>query len=465
MHLHNLPIHEVSELIRSRAITCEALTRAILTRIACVDPILRSYTAVAEASALAEAQILDAELARGVWRGPLHGVPLAYKDLFDVAGIEAAAGTVFRKGYVPPDDADAVARLRKAGAITLGKLAMTEAAFLAYHPSHSPPINPWNERNSPGASSSGPAVATAAGLCFGALGSDTGGSIRLPAALNELTGLKPSWGLVSPAGSLPLAPSLDHVGPITRDARDAALLLSVIAGRPSEERKNSSASVPDYAAALGAGVRGLRIGVLADLSNVAHANLRALEEAKAIFADAGALIVETSAPVAFDVSAKALLTIVVPQLASVHAPTYRARPDAFGPVLARHIEAGLATPPSEAKDIERQARALADAIKAYMAQFDLLLTPVMEESKVPLNVIGQQYEFHRRIRFMAPFSVSGLPALVLPAGLDEDGAPLSLQIAANPFDDGLLLAAGHCYQSMTNWHRLRPPEPQTAPAE
>ena len=258
--LHYLSLDEVARRLKARKLSSVEATQAILDRIEKVDPNLKSYATLTAERALADAARLDGETAAGTSRGPLHGVPVAVKDLCNTEGIATAAGMAIHRANVPAKDATVVARLRDAGAVVLGKLQMTEGAYGAHHPDIPAPLNPWNAAYWTGSSSSGSGAATAAGLCFASLGSDTGGSIRFPSTMNGLTGLKPTWGRVSRAGVFALAESLDHIGPMARSALDAAHVLKAIAGADSADPTAVGLPVPDYAGSIGGGVRGRRIG-------------------------------------------------------------------------------------------------------------------------------------------------------------------------------------------------------------
>ena len=249
--LHYLSLDEVARRLKARKLSSVEATRAILDRIERLDPKLKSYATVTPERALQDAARLDAETAAGKSRGALHGVPIAVKDLCNTAGVPTAAGMAIHRQHVPARDATVVARLKQAGAVILGKLQMTEGAYGLHHPTVEPPVNPWNAGYWPGVSSSGSGVATASGLCFASLGSDTGGSIRFPSTMNGLSGLKPTWGRVSRAGVFPLAESLDHIGPMCRSALDSALVLGVIAGADPDDPTASPRPVPDYAGSTG----------------------------------------------------------------------------------------------------------------------------------------------------------------------------------------------------------------------
>ena len=259
--LHYLQLTELAALIKARKVSPVEATRAQLDRIAALDGALASYALVMGDAAMAQAAAAEKEIAAGTYRGPLHGVPVAVKDLCWTKGVPTAAGMTIYKDFRPDEDATVVRRLTEAGAVILGKLQLTESAYADHHPAITPPKNPWNAEYWPGASSSGSGAATAAGLCYGSLGSDTGGSIRFPSAANGLTGLKPSWGRVSRYGVFELAATLDHVGPMTRSAADAGAMLGAIAGSDPKDPTARLDPVPDYLADLAQGVRGLRIGI------------------------------------------------------------------------------------------------------------------------------------------------------------------------------------------------------------
>src|SRR5271168_4684644 len=251
----------ISDLIRRKSLSSVEVTDATLRRIAKLDGQYHSYASVLAERSLDRAKAADADIVRGLWRGPLHGVPIAVKDLCYTTFAPTFAGTAIFKSFVPSFNATVVERLEDAGAIILGKLQMTEGAYTSHHPEVATPLNPWNTNYWVGSSSTGSGVATSLGLCYGSLGSDTGGSIRFPSATCGLTGIKPTWGRVSRYGVFPLAASLDHVGPMTRSAADAAAMLGVIAGSDPNDPTALQAPVPNYLAELGNSIRGLTIGV------------------------------------------------------------------------------------------------------------------------------------------------------------------------------------------------------------
>jgi amidase len=342
MDLYYLELTELADLLWRREVTSVEITRMLLERIERLDGNLASYARILPERALAAATRADREIAAGRYRGPLHGVPLGIKDLFWTKDVPTAAGTVVHRDFVPGEDATAVARLLKAGAVLLGKLQMTEGAYSEHHPAITPPKNPWNAAYWTGISSSGAAVATAAGLCYGALASDTGGSIRWPCSATGLTGIKPAWGRVSRHGVFELAASLDHVGPIARSAADAAIILAAIAGPDGRDPTTLADPPPDYAASGAGCLRGVRIGVDADWNSrdVDPEVQATLAEAERAFHRLGVELVPVNVP---DVT-RAIVDwapACALEAAAAHRATYPSRKDAYGgPVLASVLDAG-----------------------------------------------------------------------------------------------------------------------------
>lgn len=459
--LHYLSIDEVARRLGARKLSSVEATQAILDRIDKLDPGLRAYATVTAARALTDAKARDAETAAGKSRGPLHGVPLAVKDLCNTEGIATAAGMAIHRTNVPTRDATVVARLKAAGAVILGKLQMTEGAFGAHHPSIPAPLNPWNASYWTGSSSSGSGAATAAGLCFGSLGSDTGGSIRFPSTMNGLTGLKPTWGRVSRAGVFPLADSLDHVGPMTRNALDAAIMLGVIAGEDAADPTAVPLAVPDYAGAIGAGVRGKKIGLPGNMRDLDEESQSALDGAVAGLRSAGAEIVDVSLPPDFEQGSRDWVTLCGVETALAHEKTYPSRAAEYGPVLAGLIELGRGVSGIELARHGLRRAALTGGLNKLLASVDLLLMPVMGRAVYSLETLaagGRDPEsVASRLRYTAPFDLSGHPTLTLPGGMSKDGVPTGFQIVGPAFAESVILAAGHAYQQASDWHLKRPP--------
>lgn len=459
--LHYLSLDEVARRLKARKLSSAELTGAMLDRIREIDPGLKSYATVTADRALADAGRLDAETAAGRSRGPLHGVPVAVKDLCNTEGVATAAGMAIHRANVPSADATVVTRLKEAGAVILGKLQMTEGAYGAHHPAIPAPLNPWNAAYWTGSSSSGSGAATAAGLCFASLGSDTGGSIRFPSTMNGLSGLKPTWGRVSRAGVFPLAESLDHVGPMTRSALDAAIVLGVIAGADPADSTAVGLPVPDYAAGIDAGVRGKRIGLATNMHGLDADAQRALEDAVAAFRAAGASIVDVKLPANFDQGSRDWVPLCAVEAAVAHEGTYPSRASEYGPVLSGLLDQGLRLSATDLAKMQLRRAALTGDLNKLLASVDLLLMPVMGRavwSTEALQAAGRDPEtVASRLRYTAPFDLSGHPTLTLPGGMTADGVPVGFQIVARAFEEESILAAGHAYQQRTDWHLKRPP--------
>jgi amidase len=458
--LHYLSLHEVAHRLKTRALSSVETTRAMLDRIDKVDRRLKSYARTTPERALQEAERLDAETAAGRSRGPLHGVPIAVKDLCNTAGVATAAGMAIHARHVPDKDATVVARLKQAGAVILGKLQMTEGAYGLHHPKIIPPVNPWNAAFWTGASSSGSGAATAAGLCFASLGSDTGGSIRFPSSMNGLTGLKPTWGRVSRAGVFPLAESLDHVGPMCRSARDAALVLGAIAGADPDDPTAAPRAVPDYAASIGAGAAGKALGVPTNLLGMDGDSQRAIDGAAAALERAGATLVDVALP-ELDQATLNWIPLCAVEAALAHEATFPSRRAEYGPDLAVLLDLGRGLNGLQLGKLQLARARVKGEIERLMASVDLLLLPVMgaaTPSLAALKAVGRTPQTTAaRLRYTAPFDMSGHPTLTLPGGISADGVPVGFQIVGRAFDEAGILAAGHAYQQATDWHLRRPP--------
>ncbi len=440
--LHYKSISELSELFRRKEALPSEVTQATLDRIDKLDGSLHGYAVVLAERAMAQAKKHDSEIAKGIWRGPLHGVPIGLKDLCYTTFAPTAGGTKIHAKFVPSFNATIVDRLERAGAVTLGKLKMTEGAYTSHHPDDQAPLNPWN--------------------CYGSIGSDTGGSIRFPSATCGLTGIKPTWGRVSRYGVFPLADSLDHVGPMCRSAADAAAMLGVIAGADPNDPTALLAPVPNYLARIGDGVRGLRIGVDRKYTQegVDAQVVAALLEVERTFADLGAEIREVRFP-----SYEKLVSLWIPmcsvETAEAHLEAYPSRKSEYGPDLAQLIEQGRSVSGVEIAAIHHERLKFSGSLAALFEDIDLLLVPTMP---MPIPTLAKMGEYGADpgvllsiLRFTAVFDFSGSPTITLPAGMASDQMPLSMQLVGPHLSEEMLARAGHAFQSTTDWHTQRPP--------
>ena len=459
--LHHLTIHDLQTRFRARALSPVEVTAAMLRRIEAIDGRLHSYVTVTADAALAQARQAEAEIMAGNARSPLHGVPLAVKDLCATKGVRTSCGTAVLAEWVPEHTATVVERLEAAGAVILGKLQLTEGAFAEHHPSIVAPVNPWRAARWTGVSSSGSGVAVAAGLAYGALGTDTGGSIRFPSACNGIVGIKPTWGRVSRYGVFPLADSLDHVGPMTRSVRDAAAVLGIIAGVDPRDPTSLPEPVPDYAAGIDQPVAGVRIGV--DRSYCFDATApevaAAVEEAIGVFRGLGARVTDVTVP-----PSDALLAGWTPftavEAALAHGATYPVRAEAYGPAFRALLELGTVLPAREYARTQLARLAFAGALRRVFDDVDLLLCPGMPLPPPTLEevqaLVGTPEATAALLRFTAPFDFSGSPTLSVPCGFTADGLPVGLQLVARHLDEPLLCRAGHAYEQATPWHERHP---------
>lgn len=459
--LHYLELSELAARLRLCAVSPVEVTRVQLERIARLDVRLNAYALVLADDALSQADVAEAEIARGDYRGPLHGVPIAVKDLCWTEGRPTAAGMLTRRDYCPSEDGTVVRRLKEAGAIILGKLQLTEGAYSDHHQSITPPKNPWNPEYWPGISSSGPGVATAAGLCYGSIASDTGGSIRWPSAANGLTGMKPTWGRVSRHGVFELAATLDHVGPMARSARDCALLLATIAGADPKDPTALLESVPDYAGLAGQGVNGLRIGVdpTWNSDDVDPAVQATLEQAVEVFRALGAIIVDVAFPEVGQAIVDWAPNCAV-EAAVAHEATYPLRKSEYGHVLASVVESGRALSGTDYQKILLRRLELRGRVAVLFGTIDLLLTPVHPFGPLSLEsvrTLGEQPDLIFKLqRYTCPFNMTGSPTITLPGGFTDAGLPIALQLVAAHLNEAALIRAGVAFQGATFWHRRHP---------
>jgi aspartyl-tRNA(Asn)/glutamyl-tRNA(Gln) amidotransferase subunit A len=452
-------IADLAPRLARRELSPVDLCRALLARCERLEPRLNAFITLAPERILAEARAAEQELRSGRVRGPLHGVPVAVKDLCWTRGERTTGGSKVLGDFIPDEDAGVVARLRAAGAIVFGKTNTPEFAYGPldrYH--YGVTRNPWDPGRFPGGSSMGAAVALAAGLVPGALGSDTGGSIRNPATWSSVTGLKPTYGRVPLRGVVPLATSLDHVGPMARSARDCALLLGGIAGHDPADPTSADVPVPDYAGALGRPLRGLRAAVPrryfwdalpADIA-------AAVEDGFAELRRLGVELLDVEIP-EWPAAADAALVLIRCEAAAEYRSVLEKRGDELIPQVRERLEAGLATSAPDYVDALRAGQRLRSALARLFAQVDLLALPGRDQLAPLMDEGGHHSDGLSKRSFTSPLNIAGLPALTFPCGFSPEGLPIGLQLAGRAWDEPLLLRVADAYQQATDWHTRRPP--------
>jgi len=458
---------ELGRMIATKQVSPVEVVRAHLDRIAALDSKLRAFITVCADAALESARAAEADLMGGRAVGPLHGVPWAPKDLYSTEGVRTTGGSTILADSVPAADATVVARLARAGAILLGKLNMHEFAYgpegLNAH--YGDTRNPWSAdaHRIAGGSSSGSGAAVAAGLTPGSLGSDTGGSIRIPASLCGITGLKPTYGRASRAGVLPLAWSMDHVGPMTRSARDCALMLSAIAGYDPADATSSVLPVPDYTAALTGDVKGLRVGLLrAHFTDAAASDVRAAVEAAAKQLErAGAVVDEVNLMHVAHVAA-ASAAIVASEALAYHAAWLRSRPLDYQADVRERLRLGAFVTGAHYVRSQQVRALVRREVDEALARRDVLLAPatpltapVLGERETTLGD-GPSDVRAALLRCARPFNFSGHPACAAPCGFTAGGLPIGVQVVGRPFDEATVLRVVDAYQRITDWHTRRP---------
>ncbi len=456
-HLTQYSLVEVAALVRRKAVSPVELTQACLARIERLNPALNAFITITAEQALKQAREAEAEIQRGHWRGALHGIPLALKDLIDTAGIRTTAASAVFKDRIPTEDAEVVRRLKAAGAVLLGKLNMHEFAYGGSSvPSFFGPVhNPWNLDYIAGGSSGGSASAVAAHLCYGALGSDTGGSIRQPSAYCSIAGLKATYGRVSTRGAVPLSWSLDHLGPMCRTVADATHILQTIAGYDSQEPTSVDVPVPDYAQALKAKTSGLRLGIPRAVfyEGVDPEIEAAINQAIEVLRKLSASIRDVQMP------AYKALPVLNAEAAAYHAPYMAKTPELYQPNTRARLEAGAKITTGEYIQGRRELDRLRRAVREVFAGVDLLVTPTSPvppvtiaanvDAVVPVPILS--------LRNTSPFDIYGLPTISVPCGFTRLGLPIGLQISGAPFAEPAVIALAHAYEQATEWHTKYPP--------
>jgi amidase len=452
-----LTIADLAARYRDRRLSPVEVTSTMLARIDALDGELHSYRLVLEERAQAQAREAEEQIGAGAWRGPLHGVPIAIKDICDLAGTPTTAGMSILAGSEADRDATVVARLKAAGAVILGKLQMTEGAYATHHPEFAVPVNPWSADRWVGASSSGSGVATAAGLCFGSLGTDTGGSIRFPSASCGTVGLKPTFGRVSRHGVFPLADSLDHIGPMTRSVADAAIMLQAIAGHDPDDDASSPEPIADYTSATGSSLDGVRIGIDRRWvsEGVDPAIAATVLAAAETLQEHGARLREVTMP-ASDQLVEGWPTVASVEGVIANQGLYPEQRAAYGPVFADFLERGLAASAVEYARIEAARLRFKNQLQTLWRDVDVVLCPAQYLQAPPLAEVESLLTDPVLLRFTAPFDFSGSPCLTLTGGFSEQDLPLSFQIVGRHFDEALLCRVGSVYEAATEWHKRHP---------
>ena len=460
--LHYMSIGQASELLRRQELSPVELIQATLDRIEATDDQLHSYILLLKEQALADARTAEAEILRGDYKGHLHGIPFALKDLYDTAGVRTSSGSKVDIDRVPTEDATTTARLKAAGGILMGKLAMHEFALGGpdFTTPFTPARNPWNQAHVTGGSSSGSGSAVAAGQCMGALGSCTGGSIRGPASLCGIVGLKATYGRVSRAGVVTLSWSQDHCGPMTRTVEDTAYMLQAIAGRDARDPTTSTAPVPDYSLSLRQDIRGVTIGVprhffFSDDPTVNPEVLSTVEKGLQVLEGLGANLVEVTIP-SLEYVRAANTIIMLSEAYAYHEKNLKARPQDFGEMVRDRFRIGGLFQSSDYVQSLRCRQIVKKEFAQVFQQVDLLVSPTMTQPAAAF----EGYDASSTVRgpsFTAPYNLTGLPAISIPCGFTAGGLPVGMQIAGKPFDEPGVIRAAYAYQQQARWHEQHPP--------
>jgi Asp-tRNA(Asn)/Glu-tRNA(Gln) amidotransferase A subunit family amidase len=455
-----LTIAEAARLVQQRELSPVELVDSRLARIEKLDGRLHSFIRVLADQARADARAAESEIAAGRYRGPLHGIPIGLKDIYETAGVTTTGHSKVMQDRVPKADAFSVKKLRDAGAIVMGKLATHEFAFggPSFDLPWPPARNPWDTARFTGGSSSGTGASVAAGLVLGGTGSDTGGSIRGPAAYCGLAGIKPTYGLISRAGILPLGFSLDHAGPMAWTAEDCAIMLQAMAGHDPADPGSANPPIPDYRAALSGEVKGLRIGLIRhfyERDNEANAATReAIDAAAKTLEGLGCSVRDVTLSPLADWAACGVL-IMLSEAYAVHQATLRERFGDYGEMFRDRMALAALITGGDYVQAVRRRRELAAEFATAMADLDLALTAAAPGEAPAIDAVGKFATFERPMLTM-PFNVTGTPAMSVCCGYSAAGLPLAFQLAGKPFDEATVLRAAHAYEQATPWRSVRP---------
>lgn len=455
-----LTIAEAAKQIAAKKLSPVELAKAQLDRIRRLDPQLHAFLLVTEERALADAKSAEARQMAGGLRGPLDGIPIAHKDIYCTAGIRTTAHSKLLENNVPAEDAHTVKKWADAGVVLLGKLATHEFAFggPSFDLPWPPARNPWNTEHFTAGSSSGTGAAVAAGLILGGTGSDTGGSIRGPAALCGIAGIKPTYGLSSRRGILPLAFTLDHAGPMAWTAEDCALLLQAMAGHDPLDPASANRPVPDFAADLGKGVKGLRIGVVRHFFETDHrasdATRKGIDEALDFFRKGGAEVRDIALSPAADYHAVGYL-LMITEAFTLHGPWLRKHFHDYGELFRDRVALAATVSGPDIVQATRRRRVLCQEMASAMADLDIIVS-ASQPGEAPKIAHLPKWVNMEKPSFTMPFNVTGFPAISICTGFGEGGLPVSIQLAGKPFSEPTLFRAAHAYETATSWRSKRP---------
>ena len=464
--LHYLSISEAADLISRKRLSPVELVKAHLERIEATEPSLNSFITLLSDDALESARNAERDIQSGGYRGPLHGIPIGLKDLYYTKGVTTTIGSRIFRDFVPDYDATVTERFAEAGAVLMGKLQMHEFALGAtsVNPHDGPAHNPWDTERITGGSSGGSGSAVGSGQVMGALGSDTGGSVRIPAGLCGIVGLKPTFGRVSRRGVFPLSFSLDTVGPMTRTVRDAALVMNVIAGHDPRDPSSANVADEDFTASLDQSISGLRIGIpdefFYDIIDPEVAE--AMCAATGVMKDMGAAVERVSIPV-LDHSLAISSTILVTEAAEVHTDNLRNRPQDIGADVRGRLQTGALTSAHDYLKAQRARSEFNRQMARVMEKYDILVAPTVATGAPKIDqalveIAGKQENaLSLMSRLTRPFNICGYPAASVPSGFTSAGLPIGIQIAGRPFEDSTVLRVAHAYEQATEWHTRRPP--------
>jgi aspartyl-tRNA(Asn)/glutamyl-tRNA(Gln) amidotransferase subunit A len=458
------PIHQLAPLLQKKEISPVELFDAAVERIYQLQPKLNSFITITEEEGRKAATEAESEIRKGQYRGPLHGIPISIKDLFATRGVRTTAGSKVLAKWIPDFDATAVARLHQAGMVLVGKTNMHEFAYGVTNdnPHYGPARNPWDPTRVPGGSSGGSAAAVASSQCTASLGSDTGGSIRTPAAVCGVVGLKPTYGRVSRYGAIPLAWSLDHVGPLTKSVEDAAIMLAAIAGPDPNDPSASSRPLPDYRKEMRGSIRGLRLGVPRRyfFEHVDPEIQKLVSEAIRQLESMGTTTVEVDIPDLESCSAmEAHITLA--EAASYHEPYLKKQADDYSPGVRTNLEAGRYLLATDYVKSQRARTLLQRTFNEAFNRADVIVSPTLPAFSPPVGEVWVQSGDLREnvidafLRFNIPYDLTGFPAISISCGLSSTGLPIGLQIAGRAFDETTVLRVANAYEQSTEWHPAR----------